>query len=206
VGKRLDEGAELTSGAGQVSNTRSTTRKSSHLAREIIETIVLTVLIFLVVQFAVQNFRVEGISMEPGLQNNEFVLVNKLAYDFHAPQRGDVIVFHYPLDPQEDFIKRIIGLPGDTVKITPTQIYVDGHLLTEPYISHAYNANVNTWHLGSGQYFVMGDNRPESYDSRSWGPVPASYIIGKAALIYWPLNNIEFVPTYSTVYAAVPKK
>jgi len=180
--------------------------KRSHLAREIIETLVLTILIFLVVQFAVQNFRVDGISMEPGLHNNEFVLVNKLAYDFHPPQRGDVIVFHYPLNPQEDFIKRIIGLPGDTIKVTPTQIYVDGHLLNEPYISHPYNANVNTWHLGPGQYFVMGDNRPESYDSRYWGPVPASYIIGKAALVYWPLNNIEFVPTYSTVYAAVTQK
>jgi len=180
--------------------------KRSHLVREIIETLVLTVLIFLVVQFAVQNFRVEGISMQPGLQNNEFVLVNKLIYRFHPPQRGDVIVFHYPINPQEDFIKRVIGLPGDTIKITPTQVYVDGHLLNEPYVSRPYNPTPNIWHLGPNQYFVMGDNRPESYDSRSWGPVPASYIIGKAAIVYWPLNNLEFVPTYSTVYAAVPHK
>ncbi|MDQ6644166.1 MAG: signal peptidase I, partial [Chloroflexota bacterium] len=90
-------------------------KQRSHLAREIVETVALTLIIFLVIRFAIQSYRVSGVSMQPGLQSEEYVLVNKMAYLFHAPERGDVIVFHYPLDTSEDFIKRVIGLPGDTV-------------------------------------------------------------------------------------------
>ncbi len=104
-------------------------RRRAHLAREIIETLVLTLVIFLAVHFSVQTFRVDGESMMPGLNTDEYVLVNKLAYLFHGPSRGDVIVFQYPVDPRQDFIKRVIGLPGDTIKITPTQVYVNGVLL-----------------------------------------------------------------------------
>ncbi len=179
-------------------------RRHSHLAREIIETIVLTALIFFAIRFSVQTFRVDGPSMQPGLFTGEYVLVNKLAYLFHGPQRGDVIVFHYPRDPTQDFIKRVIGLPGDTLVITNDAVKVDGVTLKEPYISQAANAQIINLKLQPDQYFVMGDNRPFSSDSRAWGPVPASYIIGKATLVFWPLSNWEVIPTFNNVFASLP--
>ena len=182
----------------------SSSRRRAHLARDIIETIVLTVVIFVAIRFSVQTFRVDGQSMEPGLNSNQYVLVNKLAYLFGGPSRGDVIVFHWPVDPTQDFIKRVIGLPGDTINVTPTQIIVNGVTLKEPYISSPMNAQPRPFKLGTDEYFVMGDNRPFSSDSRSWGTVPRSYIIGKATVVFWPLSNWEVIPTYSSVFASVP--
>ena len=183
----------------------SAARRRSHLAREIIETIVLTVVIFVAIHYSVQTFRVDGDSMKPGLRTDEYVLVNKLAYLFHGPSRGDVIVFHYPVDPNQDFIKRVIGLPGDTINVTPNQIMVNGVTLDEKaYISAPMNATPRIFKLQAGEYFVMGDNRPFSSDSRTWGPVPSNYIIGKATVVFWPLSNWEVIPTYSTVFASVP--
>ncbi len=177
--------------------------KSTHLIREIIETIALTLLIFLVIRFAAQSFRVDGESMEPGLHTDEFVIVDKMSYLFQSPQRGDVIVFHYPLDTSKDFIKRIIGLPGDTIRITGSSVIVDGQTLHEPYISLPFNFESKTLKLGSDQFFVMGDNRDNSLDSRSWGPLGRSYIIGKAVAVYWPVNDLELINTYSSVFAAI---
>lgn len=177
--------------------------KSFRLGREIIETIVVALLIFIVVRFAVQTFRVDGISMQPGLHNDEYVMVDKLAYIFHQPSRGDVIVFHYPLDTTQDFIKRVIGLPGDTIRYNNTSIWVDGVLLKEPYISSAENDNSDSLKVPPNEYFVMGDNRPESDDSRSWGFVPNYDLIGKAVVVYWPVPNWELIPTYTTVYANI---
>lgn len=183
----------------------SAARRRSHLAREIIETIVLTVVIFVAIHYSVQTFRVDGDSMRPGLTTDDYVLVNKLAYLFHGPSRGDVIVFHYPVNPNEDFIKRVIGLPGDTINVTPNQIIVNGVTLNEKaYISAPMNATPRIFKLQAGEYFVMGDNRPFSSDSRTWGPVPSNYIIGKATVVFWPLSNWEVIPTYSTVFASVP--
>jgi signal peptidase I len=113
--------------------------KYARLIREVIETIAFTLLIFLVIRFAAQSFRVDGESMQPGLHTDEYVLVDKVTYLFHAPQRGDVIVFHYPLDTRRDFIKRIIGVPGDIVSTTSTSVIVDGQSLHEPYISLPHN-------------------------------------------------------------------
>ena len=177
--------------------------KRSHLAREIIETVALTLIIFLVIRFAIQSYRVSGPSMEPGLNNDEYVIVNKMAYLFHTPERGDVIVFHFPLNTSEDFIKRIIAVPGDTVKVDSTHVWVDGVLLNEPYISAHANPLAETWKVPANEYFVLGDNRPVSDDSRDWGFVPKDYIVGKAAIVYWPLKNWEFINTYSPVYAAI---
>ena len=177
--------------------------KSTHLIRELIETIALMLIIFLVIRFAAQSFRVDGASMEPGLHTDEFVLVDKMSYLFQSPQRGDVIVFHYPLDTTKDFIKRIIGLPGDTLRITNTSVIVDGQALHEPYISLPFNFENYTWKLGPDQFFVMGDNRENSLDSRSWGPLNRRYIIGKAVAIYWPVNDWEIINTYSAVFAAI---
>ncbi len=177
--------------------------KSTHLIRELIETIALTLIIFLVIRFAAQSFRVDGASMEPGLHTDEFVIVDKMSYLFQAPQRGDVIVFHYPRDTSKDFIKRIIALPGDTIRITSNSVIVDGQTLHEPYISHPSNFENNTWKLGRDQFFVMGDNRENSLDSRSWGLLDRSYIIGRAVAVYWPVNDWELINTYSSVFAAI---
>lgn len=177
--------------------------KKSHLAREIVETIVLTILIFLVIRFVVQSYHVEGSSMEPGLLNDEYVLVNKIAYLFHPPERGDVIVFHYPLDTTKDFIKRVIGLPGDTITVDATNIWVNGVQLKEPYISMKANPQGNTWKVPPNQYFVLGDNRSVSDDSRYWGFVPRDYIVGKAVLVYWPIGKWQFINTYPDVYSQI---
>ncbi len=177
--------------------------KRSHLAREIIETLALTLIIFLVIHFTVQNYMVEGTSMQPSLNNNQFVLVNKLAYLFHAPERGDVIVFHWPKDTTKDLIKRVIGLPGDTIVITSYTVQVNGVVLKEPYISSQANPGGQRLVVPSNDYFVLGDNRPVSDDSRDWGYVPRSYIIGKAVLVYWPVNNWQIINTYSPVFSAI---
>lgn len=178
-------------------------KKHSHLAREIVETIALTLIIFLVIRFAIQSYRVSGVSMQPGLQNDEYVVVNKMAYLFHAPERGDVIVFHYPLDTTKDFIKRVIGLPGDTITYDSTTVHVDGTLLREPYISQAANPEGKTWIVPQNDYFVLGDNRPVSEDSRYWGFVPKDDVVGKAVMVYWPFNDWQLVNTYPTVYAQI---
>jgi signal peptidase I len=177
--------------------------KRSHLAREIVETLALTLIIFVVIHFAVQSYRVDGPSMEPGLQNNQYVLVNKIAYLFHPPERGDIIVFHYPLDTTRDFIKRVIGLPGDTITVTSNAVWVDGVKLNEPYVSAEANFQGETWHVPPGDYFVMGDNRPVSDDSRTWGFVPQKDLVGKAVLVYWPVSVFKLLNTYPTVFAGI---
>jgi signal peptidase I len=172
------------------------------LLREIIETIILTVLIYAVVNFATGRFKVEGSSMEPSVHPNQYVLVDKISYRLGSPQRGDVVVFNYPLATERDFIKRVIGLPGETVTVASGVVSVNGQPLTEPYIA-APPVSAGTWQLGANEYFVMGDNRNNSSDSRSWGPLERKYLIGKAVLTYWPPTNWGLVPHYT--YASSTK-
>jgi len=179
------------------------------IVREIIETITLTLLMFLIIRFAVQNFRVDGMSMEPSLHDQEYIIVDKAAYLFHAPERGDVIVFEYPLDPQVDYVKRIIAIPGDIISVVGEKITIDGVTLREPYVNPAdpfnpFSPIINRL-VPLNDYFVMGDNRGNSSDSRQWGFVPDQNIIGKATLVYWPFNegNFGLLPDYSRVFAAV---
>lgn len=178
-------------------------KRSSHLAREIIETLALTLIIFLAIHFTIQNYQVEGTSMQPNLDTNEYVLVNKLAYLFHTPERGDVIVFHFPLDTTKDLIKRVIGIPGDVIILTSSTVEVNGVVLKEPYIKAPINPGASQVTVPQDDYFVLGDNRLVSEDSRYWGFVPKSYIIGKAVMIYWPLNNWQFINTYPSVFSTI---
>lgn len=179
--------------------------KRGHLGREIVETIALALLIFLVIRFAIQSYRVDGVSMQPNFQTDQYVIVNKLSYLFHPPDRGDVIVFHWPLNTQRDFIKRVIGVPGDTISTDSTTVKVNGVVLDEKaYISIPANPTAQSWKLGPNEYFVMGDNRSNSDDSRDWGILNKSFIIGKAVAIYWPLNSWQIINTYSSVYAHIP--
>ncbi len=164
---------------------------------EIVETIVMTVLIFAAVRLLVQNFRIEGSSMETNFHDGEYLIIEKLSYRFGSPQRGDVIVFHYPLNPQRDFIKRIIGLPGETVQVRAGHVDINGQVLNEPYApaEPLYNWGPET--VPPDSYFVLGDNRNNSSDSHSWGFLPRDLIIGRAWLIYWPLNDWGLVPHYT---------
>ncbi len=171
------------------------------------ETLVLTVLMFLVIRFAVQDFQVDGTSMLPTLQNSQFVLVDKLTYDFSQPQRGDIIVFEYPLDRTKNYIKRIIGLPGDHVEVDEAgKVSVNGTTLNEPYVNDLDNFyGPRSITLGANQYYVLGDNRGGSSDSREWGPVDRSEIIGKATLVYWPFSAFHFLPNEHGIFSQVPQ-
>lgn len=176
--------------------------KRTRLLRESIETIAFVLLILLAIRFTLQSFHTDGQSMEPNLHTDEYVVVSKAVYLFQQPQRGDVIVFHYPLDTHVDLIKRIIGVPGDSIHTTATTVSVNGHVLHEPYIRQPFNFDDYTWTLGPNQFFVMGDNRENSLDSRAWGPLEKSYIVGKVLAVYWPLPDWRLVNTYPSVYAA----
>ena len=179
--------------------------KRLRMVREVLETITLTVLLFMVFRFAVQNYRVDGHSMVPTLQDQQYILVDKAAYLFHAPQRGDVIVFAYPIDPTQDYVKRIIGVPGDHVLVDQDGfVWVNGTELHESYISEPTNPYAPTdLVLKADQYFVLGDNRGDSSDSRVWGPVPRQNIIGKASMVYWPLGALHLVPGEEAVFEQV---
>jgi signal peptidase I len=184
--------------------------KRYRLVREIIETIVLTVLMFLIIRLAVQNFNIDGMSMEPGLHNQELILVDKWSYLFHAPVRGDTIVFVAPPNPTQDYIKRIIGLPGDVITIQNTTVYVNGKKLTEPYVDPHRQGNpypsFSNRIVPDDAYFVLGDNRGGSSDSRDWGCVPKKNVIGQAALVYWPLgqNNNGLLANFTYAFANIP--
>ena len=182
------------------------------LLRDALEVILLVAVIFFAIKLSIEMRPVSGSSMVPNLQDQQSLFVNKLAYVFGDPQRGDVIIFYYPRDTQEVFVKRIIGLPGDTVVIGPTTVAVNGVQLQETYISAADNCTVlggqpctqQTIKLGPNQFWVMGDNRPISEDSRVWGILDRKYIIGKAAFVWWPLSAFHSIDTHSAVFAHVP--
>ena len=185
--------------------------KRYSLLREVIETVVLTILMFLVIHSAVQNFNVDGHSMEPNLHNNELILVDKWTYLFHVPARGDIVVFVAPPNPTQDYVKRIIGEPGDVITINNGVPTVNGVTLKEYYVQPANmgatpgDNPVVKEVVPPNDYFVMGDNRAGSSDSRTWGFLPRKNIIGRAALVYWPLgqDNSGLLPNVSSVYAKV---
>jgi signal peptidase I len=195
-------------GQGKSAGTRG-------LAWELLQTIVLTLVIFLSVRSVVQNFRVEGASMEPTLYTGQYLLINKAAY-FHVehtplehvvpvryqgstaylfggPQRGDILVFRAPTQPDKDFIKRVIGLPGDTVLIKNGQVLVNGQRLDEPYIhfpgTYSYPFDGQPRQVPDGVYFVLGDNRPNSSDSHLGWFVPVDNLVGRAWVSYWPPSD-----------------
>ena len=178
---------------------------AGRLLLETLEVAVITMLVFVMARVFVQNYQVDGPSMTPTLLNGQYILVNKSDYFTHGPQRGDVIVFKFPKDTSKDFVKRVIGVPGDTVVTNGNgSVMVDGVTLDEPYVNDHINTADKTWSLGPGQYFVMGDNRGDSYDSRDWGPVPSDDILGKAVFVYWPLGSAHMLQNWSGVFAGTP--
>lgn len=168
---------------------------------EILQTLIMAIVLYFLIDTVVGRVRVENISMQPTLHEGEFVLVNKLAYRLGNYQRGDVVVFHYPRDPSEDYIKRLIGLPGDTVKVENGKVYVNGLELEESYIA-AEPQYTSMWVVPDEELFVLGDNRNQSSDSHSWGFVPVENVVGRALIVYWPLEELRILNEVPGVSAA----
>jgi signal peptidase I len=170
-------------------------RRIAHFLREVLETILPALLIALLINvFVGQATRVEGQSMEPNLHTNQRLVVEKLSYRFHGPQRFDIVVLKVPSQGDELLIKRVIGLPGETVVISDGHVYVDGELLEETFTNESTQpgrykeVTVPPLHV-----YVLGDNRDRSNDSRSFGPVPIENVVGRAWLSYWPLEQVGLV-------------
>lgn len=155
--------------------------------------------------FLIQPFYVKGMSMEPNFHDHEYLIIDEISYRFNEPKRGDIVIFRYPKDPQEYFIKRIIGLPGEKVEIKDGEVYIynknfpSGVVLEEKYLPAGLktdrNSLLSTAEMDQDEYFVLGDNRGSSKDSRTFGPVERSFIIGRVAFRGWPLNRVTTFET-----------
>jgi len=152
--------------------------------------------VLLIRMFLVQPFYVKGASMEPNFDDGQYLIINEIGYRFEEPQRGDVVVFRYPLDPSEYFIKRIVGLPGETVVVDDGNVFINTKELSEQYLPKGLTTYGNiTLSLAGDEYFVLGDNRPASHDSRRWGVLRRQFIVGKAWLRGWPFSKIGAIET-----------
>jgi len=162
----------------------------------IVSILIAVVLAFFIRYFIVELYMVEGPSMRPTLQSGERLVVNKFIYRFKAPERGEVLVFRYPRDPSRDFIKRVIGVPGDTIEIKDGRVFVNGELQNEKYIFEQTRGSYPLATVPAGHIFVMGDNRNNSEDSRfnDVGFVPYELIKGKAIVIFWPVDHFKALP------------
>jgi len=175
---------------------------------ELIKIVIISLAIILPIRyFLIQPFYVKGASMEPSFYDHEYLIIDEISYRFNQPQRGDIIVFRYPQNPQEYFIKRLIGLPGEKVQLKDGDVYIynqqypDGFKLDEPYLAsgtRTYGFNEETVTLTANEFYMLGDNRNSSKDSRSFGPVDRSFIIGRVLLRGWPINRINLfsAPVY----------
>ena len=168
---------------------------------DVLETLILSVLLFLGINAISARIRVDGSSMEPSLQSGEFVIVNRLAYKVGDPEFGDVVVFHFPGDPGQEYIKRIVGLPGDSIKILDGKVYINDQSIDEPYIA-AQPRYQGKWDVPADHLFVLGDNRNNSSDSHNWGAVPMENVVGEAFFIYWPPTDWGKIASTNTVNAA----
>jgi len=189
-----------------------------NFVQEILETLGLAVLLFLVINIISARVRVDGFSMRPSLQDGEFVLINRLAYQVGSFHHGDIIVFRPPMYPEadffrrllglpnisddyEDYIKRIIGLPGDTVKIEKGEVRINGTAFSEAYIAAAPDYS-GEWTVPAGNLFVLGDNRNNSADSHAWGFLPEQNVLGKALVVYWPFADWKVLKSNQAIPAA----
>lgn len=155
---------------------------------DIAETLILALVLYFGIDAVSARVRVQNVSMQPTLYEGEFVLVSKIAYRLGQPKIGDIVVFHAPTEPGEDFIKRIIGLPGDLVKVQNGKVFVDGYRLNEDYLADNPNYN-GEWMVPEDNLFVLGDNRNQSSDSHRWGFVPVGSVVGRALFVYWPIDK-----------------
>jgi signal peptidase I len=179
---------------------------ASSLLREVAEVVVLAIILYFGISFVVQAVHVEGLSMYGTLDDNDYLIANKIDYRLHPPQRGDIIILRPPTDNSKDFIKRVIALPGERLLIRDGFVYINGHKLDEPYLPEAWTTlnNPAPYSVGDGvvipanEYFVMGDNRNRSEDSRIFGPIGRDRIDGRAWFRIWPLDH------FGNIYAQEP--
>ena len=172
---------------------------------ELIKIVVISLIIIIPVRyFLIQPFYVKGASMEPNFYDHEYLIIDEITYRFNDPKRGDIIVFRYPKNPQEYFIKRLIALPGESIQIKDGNVIIyneenkDGFIIDEPYLSSGvktYGLSEKKVSLGENEYFVLGDNRNSSKDSRSFGPVNESFLTGRVLLRGWPFDRINLFET-----------
>ena len=187
------------------------------LAREIMEAVLLALVALVVLQGTVRNFQVEGSSMSPTLEGGQYLIVDQVSYfqldverlsrtipfwdasdsspqfAFDPPTRGEIIVFQFPQDPDKDFVKRVVGLPGETVEVRSGTVYINGDALQEPYLMRTDRSSARPLVLDDKEYYVIGDNRRNSNDSRAWGVVPEENIVGKVWMVYWPWEDVGVV-------------
>jgi len=163
-------------------------RRLGSLLRDVLEAVLLAAVLFFVLQLGLQSTVVDGYSMEPNFVHGEWVIVNKLAYRLGEPRRGDVVVFHAPAETDRDFIKRVVGLPGEEVRIVDRTLYVDGRAVDEPWLPIVDATSFGPYRVPQGHVVVFGDNRPNSNDSRTWHDpsLAESRIVGRVALSVWP--------------------
>lgn len=169
---------------------------------DVIETIVVALAIFVIVYlFFFQPHQVKGASMEPNFHDEEYILTDKISYRFHSPLRGDVVVFRAPKNREHEYIKRIVGLPGERIKITNGDVFINGQKIEEDYLekstisySGSFLRSGEEFLISQGEYFVLGDNRPHSSDSREWGTIVREDIIGRAWFRYWPPSRFGIIP------------
>lgn len=184
----------MSDNVGVLDDRKERAKKST--LREVTESLVIAVVLALIIRtFILQPFWIPTGSMETTLMVQDHIIVNKIGYRFKEPQRGDIVVFKYPVDPSRDFVKRLIGMPGDKVEIKNSKLYINGSLVPENYLpAHVKDfGNYQSGIIPENHYFMMGDNRNNSDDSRNWGTLPRENIIGKAVLVYWPLDRIQLL-------------
>lgn len=165
---------------------------------ELSEVIVISLAIILPIRyFLIQPFYVKGASMEPNFQDHEYLIIDELSYRLRTPERGEVVVFRYPLDPRQYFIKRVVGMPGETVRVENGRIWIvnaehpNGYILDESYLAGLETPRPGSWTVSVDQYFVMGDNRPYSLDSRFFGPIDKQAIVGRVWVRGWPPTRVD---------------
>jgi signal peptidase I len=186
---------------GQLSE-KSTAAVVAGFIFEVIQVVVISLVIIIPIRyFLIQPFYVKGASMEPNFYDHEYLIIDEISYRFAEPERGDIVVFRYPNDPKQYFIKRIVGLPNETVEVINGQVMVyneenlEGVIVEEEYLDQGFTAGNKKIKLRSDEYFVMGDNRNSSLDSRSFGPVNRNYIVGKVWLRGWPVTKLKVFKT-----------
>jgi len=178
-------------------------KQATEYILEIIKVVLISLAIIIPVRyFLIQPFYVKGASMEPNFFDHEYLIINEISYRFNAPERGDIVVFKYPRDTSQYFIKRIVGLPNETVEIRDGKIIIyneknsTGVFLDESYLSESVKTfGDRTFPLGPDEYFILGDNRIASFDSRSFGPIKDNYIVGKVWIRGWPFEKIKVFET-----------
>lgn len=180
---------------------RKNPQSGKSFVAEVVQTLLLAALLYFAIDAVFARVRVLNISMQPTLVEGNIIMVNKLAYKFGEIQTGDVVIFHAPNNRSEDFIKRLIGKPGDLVEVSNGQVYVNSVALIEPYIA-APPQYSGTWQVPEDAIFVLGDNRNQSSDSHSWGFVPLEDVVGKALVVYWPIDHIKLITHHQPAFAS----